>query len=320
MSVFLDIFLPMISAFIICAVLCPLTIPVLRKLKLGQSIREEGPKAHLNKSGTPTMGGAVFLVSTLLTAIPYAITRPRIWPVLFITLGFGLVGFLDDFLKVYRHNSDGLRPWQKLLGQFVVTGVFCFWLMQHETIDMQVLLPFTGGKAWNLGWVFIPFVFLVVLGTVNGTNFTDGLDGLASSVTTVVSLFLAAAAGVLDPQLMPLATAFAGALMGFLMFNVYPAKVFMGDTGSLAIGGFVAGAALMLRIPIFILIFGFIYLIEVISVILQVGYFKATHGRRIFRMAPIHHHFELGGWSEPKVVACFTVVTLFLCIAAFMAL
>ena len=207
-----------------------------------------------------------------------------------------------------------------MLLQIVVTAVFAVYITQYSHVSLLLRLPFTGGKMWDIGWFAIPVMFFAVIGTVNGTNFTDGLDGLASTVTLVVALFFAAASIALKGGVEPMAMAMAGALMAFLCFNCHPAKVFMGDTGSLALGGFVAGMAYMLQMPLFILIIGMIYLIEVLSVMLQVGYFKLTHGKRIFRMAPIHHHFELGGWSETKVVTIFGLVTLILAFIAWIAL
>ena len=241
---------------------------------------------------------------------------PKIIPVLFLTLGFGMIGFLDDYIKVVLKRSMGLRPWQKFALQIVVTGVFAFYLMRWTDVSLAMKVPFLDGVYLDFGVLNIPILFFVVIGTVNGTNFTDGLDGLASSVTVLVATFFSVVAIGTGSGIEPVTCAVAGALMGFLLFNVYPASVFMGDTGSLALGGFVAASAYMLQMPLYIVIVGFIYLIEVVSVILQVSYFKLTGGKRIFRMAPIHHHFELGGWSETRVVAVFSIVTALLCLVA----
>ena len=210
--------------------------------------------------------------------------------------------------------------WQKMLLQIVVTGIFAFYMIHYTDVSLTMLIPFSHGKYLDLGWVAVPLLFFVVIGTVNGVNFTDGLDGLASSVTVLVATFFGVVAVGTKSGIEPITCAVVGALLGFLLFNVYPAKVFMGDTGSLALGGFVAAAAYMLQMPLFIPVVGFIYMIEVISVIMQVTYFKATHGKRIFRMAPIHHHFELGGWSETRVVAVFSIITALLCLVGLMAL
>ena len=240
-------------------------------------------------------------------------------------MGFGLIGFLDDYIKVVMKRSLGLRAWQKMWLQLVVTGIFAYYYLERLHYQPEILLPFTGGIVKGIYiqmpvWVYCIFLFFVMVGTVNGTNFTDGLDGLASSVTLLVAVFFTMVAVGTGSTAAPVSAAVAGALMGFLLFNVHPASVFMGDTGSLALGGFVASMALMLKIPLFILIVGVIYLVEVFSVILQVGWFKITHGKRLFKMAPIHHHFEQCGWSETKVVTVFSVITALFCLVAFAAL
>ena len=217
-------------------------------------------------------------------------------------------------------RSDGLYPKQKMALQIVVTAVFAFYMVKFTDVSLAMLLPFTGGKYWNVGWLAIPVMFFAVIGTVNGVNFTDGLDGLASSVTVLVATFFTVVAIGTKSGIEPVTCSVVGALLGFLLFNVYPASVFMGDTGSLALGGFVASTAYMLQMPIFIIIVGMIYLIEVLSVMIQVTYFKRTGGKRIFKMAPIHHHFELCGWSETKVVAVFSIATAILCLIGLMAM
>ena len=207
---------------------------------------------------------------------------------------------------------------QKMALQIVVTAVFAFYIVKVAHIPLTLLVPFSGGFYWDIGWLAVPVLFVAVIGTVNGTNFTDGLDGLASSVTVLVATFFTVVAVGTQSGIEPITCAVVGALLGFLLFNVYPASVFMGDTGSLALGGFVAGTAYMMQMPLFIIIVGFIYLVEVASVILQVTYFKKTGGKRLFKMAPIHHHFELCGWSETRVVAVFSVITALLCLIALM--
>ena len=314
------IIMPVLIAFALSVVMGPIVIPILRKLKMGQTEREEGVQSHLKKAGTPTMGGVMILGSIVLTSLIYLKDYPKIIPILFVTVGFGLIGFLDDYLKVVLRRSDGLLAWQKMLLQIVVTAIFAVYMVKVSGVSLEMLIPFSHGKYLDLGWWAIPLLFFAVIGTVNGVNFTDGLDGLATSVTIMVATFFSVVAVGTASGIEPITCAVVGALLGFLLFNVYPASVFMGDTGSLALGGFVAGTAYMLQMPLFILIVGFIYLIEVLSVIIQVTYFKKTGGKRIFRMAPIHHHFELGGWSETKVVAVFSIITALLCMVALLAI
>lgn len=314
------VIISIVVSFIISVIMCPIIIPFLKRLKFGQSIREDGPKEHLKKSGTPTMGGLIILFSIVITSFIFVKDYPMIIPILFMTLAFGLIGFVDDYIKVVMKRSLGLKAWQKILGQIVVTSVFAYYITTYTELGTKILLPFTNGLYIDLEHLFIPLLFLVVLGTVNGVNFTDGLDGLASGVTIMVAVFFTVMALVLKSGVEPVTCAVIGSLLGFSLFNVYPAKVFMGDTGSLALGGFVAATAYMMQMPLFILIVGFIYFVEVLSVIIQVAYFKASGGKRIFKMAPIHHHFELCGWSETRVVAVFSTITAILCILAFAAI
>lgn len=310
--------LSVIISFAISAALGPFLIPFLARLKFGQTVRDDGPQSHLKKNGTPTMGGIMILTSVVITSVIFMKQYPKSVPVLFLTLGFGLIGFLDDYIKVVLKRSLGLRAWQKMALQIVITAVFAFYVTKFTDVSLAMKIPFMEGKYLDFGWMNIPILFFIVIGTVNGTNFTDGLDGLASSVTVLVAAFFSVVAVGTNAGIEPVTCAVAGALLGFLLFNVHPASVFMGDTGSLALGGFVAGAAYMMQMPIFIVIVGFIYALEVISVIMQVSYFKLTHGKRIFKMAPIHHHFELCGWSETRVVAVFSIVTALLCLVAFL--
>ncbi len=314
-----QIILPVLISFAISVVLSPIFIPFLKKLKFGQYVRDEGPQSHLKKAGTPTMGGLIILCSVLITSLLFTRTHKQIIPVLFVTLGFGLIGFLDDYIKVVMKRSLGLRAWQKMLGQFVVTAVFCYYVLNKSSLGTDTLIPFYGMITLPKTF-FIVLMFFVVIGTVNGANLTDGLDGLATSVTACISTFFAVVAIGTGNGISPIACAVTGALLGFLVYNVYPARVFMGDTGSLALGGFVAAAAYMLKMPFFIVIVGFIYLMESVSVMLQVSYFKITHGKRIFKMTPIHHHFELCGWSETRVVTVFSIITGLLCLVAYAAM
>ena len=315
-----SIVFPVVLSFLITAVIGPVVIPFLRRLKVGQTVRDEGPQAHLKKNGTPTMGGIMILFSIVVTSLFYVRDYPNIIPILFLTLGFGLIGFLDDYIKVVLKRSMGLKVWQKMVLQFAVTGVFAYYLTHYTDVSLAMRIPFWEGHYLDFGVLNIPILFFIVIGTVNGTNFTDGLYGLSMYVIVVVAAFFAVVAIGLGSGTAPISCAVIGALLGFLLFNVYPASVFMGDTGSLALGGYVAAAAYMMQMPIFIAIIGFIYLIEVVSVILQVGYFKLTHGKRIFRMAPIHHHFELCGWSETRVVAVFSIITGLLCLVALLGI
>lgn len=316
--------LAIIIAFAISAILCPIVIPFLHKLKFGQQVRDDGPQAHLKKAGTPTMGGLIILGSIIITSVFYIREYPKMIPVLFVTVGFGIIGFLDDYIKIVMKRSEGLNPKQKLAGQILITSIFTYYLMNSGEVGTQILIPFTGGFReglyLNLGLFYIPFVFVVMLGTDNGVNFTDGLDGLCTSVTILVATFLTILSVGENSGISPITGAVVGSLLGFLLFNVYPAKVFMGDTGSLALGGFVSASAFMMQIPLFIPIIGLIYLVEVLSVIIQVTYFKKTGGKRIFKMAPIHHHFELCGWSETRVVAVFSITTAILCLIAYLGL
>ena len=312
------ILMSVIISFAISVLLGPVIIPFLRRLKVGQTVRDEGPQSHLKKNGTPTMGGILILLSVVVTSLFFVKDYPKIIPILFLTLGFGMVGFLDDYIKVVLKRSMGLRAWQKMALQIVVTGVFAFYLLKYTGVSLAMKVPFMDGVYLDFGWMNIPILFLVVIGTVNGTNFTDGLDGLASSVTVLVATFFTVVAIGTGSGIEPVTCAVVGALLGFLLFNVHPASVFMGDTGSLALGGFVAAAAYMMQMPLYIVIVGFIYLVEVLSVMLQVSYFKMTGGKRIFKMAPIHHHFELCGWSETRVVTVFSIVTALLCLVALM--
>lgn len=312
-----DIILPVLIAFGISVVLSPIVIPFLKKLKFGQFVRDDGPESHLKKSGTPTMGGLIILFSIVITALFYMEKYPQIIPVLFATLGFGVVGFLDDYIKVVMKRSLGLRAWQKMLGQLLVTAVFAYYIYAHTDLGTVMIIPFIG-KTVDIGWLYFPLLFFVMLGTVNGANFTDGLDGLASSVTVLIATFFTIVAIGYGSGVTPITCATVGSLLGFLVYNVYPARVFMGDTGSLALGGFVASTAYVLQMPLIILLVAFIYFAEVLSVIIQVLYFKKT-GKRVFKMAPIHHHFELSGWPETKVVSIFSIVTAILCLIGILA-
>ena len=310
--------IPVLISFAVSLILGPVIIPFLRKLKMKQTERVDGVQSHLKKAGTPTMGGIIILISVVVTSLIYVKDYPKIIPVLFLTVAFGLIGFLDDYIKVVMKRNLGLTPAQKMLGQIFITAVFAFYMVNYSGLGTEVIIPFTGGTMIDLGILYVPILFFVVLGTVNGANFTDGLDGLASSVTTLIAVFFTVIAVAARTDVHPVACAVIGALLGFLCFNTHPAKVFMGDTGSLALGGFVVSTAYMLQIPFFLPIVAFIYFVEVLSVIIQVAYYKRTK-KRIFKMAPIHHHFELSGWPETKVVSIFSIVTAVLCLIGMLA-
>lgn len=311
------VFIALIISFALSAILGPIVIPFLHRIKFGQTIREEGPQSHLKKNGTPTMGGVIFLIPFVIASLFYMKQYPEVIPVILMTMAFGVIGFIDDFVKVVLKRAMGLRAWQKMSLEIIVTAGFAFYMMKSDSVDLMMRIPFANGYLADLGFWAVVILVIAVPGTVNGANFTDGLDGLASSVTSVIAVFFAVVSMTLGSGIAPACFAMLGGLLGFLLYNVYPAKVFMGDTGSLALGGFVIACAYMTRTPIYVIIVAFIYLAEVMSVILQVGFFKITKGKRIFKMAPIHHHFELCGWSETRVVAVFTIITILLSVIAY---
>lgn len=305
----------LIIAFVLGVLICPVLIPFLHRLKFGQTVRTDGPQTHLQKNGTPTMGGISFLAAMTVSTLVMKPSMDAIVVVL-VTLGFGVVGFLDDFIKIAKKRSLGLTPKQKLAGQLVVAVLFTAYLI--KTRGTGIFIPFTGGKLWDMGIIlYAPFCIVAMLATVNGVNLTDGLDGLSDGVTLIVTAFFTMCAYAAESGLVPVGGAMAGGLLAFLIFNSYPAKVFMGDTGSLAMGGFVVSFAFMLKMPLFILIAGIIYVVETLSVAIQVTVYKKTK-KRVFKMAPLHHHFELCGWKETKVVRVFYIVTAIACLIAFL--
>ena len=313
-----------IGAFLVSAILGLVLIPILRRLKFGQEIREEGPKWHAKKSGTPTMGGLIFILSTvIMTAVCYLLgsfmgidipVGSDMLMLLVISVAYGAIGFVDDYIKVILKRNLGLTAKQKFLLQLVVAVAFVCWAVYGEGISTAVRIPFTPLEI-PFGIWFIPFAAIVILATVNSVNLTDGLDGLATCITIIVAIFFmlfSRYGRFQNPAVTLFAAIIAGGLLGFLLYNKYPANVFMGDTGSLFLGGAVCGMAILLEQPLALLIVGFVYVAEALSVILQVFFFKTT-GKRIFKMSPIHHHFEMCGWSERKIVAVFTLVTAVLC-------
>ena len=307
----------LIIAFIACVVLGAFVIPKLHNF--GQNVRDDGPKSHLKKQGTPSMGGIFMIGAFAIATLFFVKDNPDAIVVLLITVGYGLVGFLDDYIKVVKKRSLGLRAWQKVVFQLIVTILFAIYLLKTNDFGTEIYVPFTKGFYIDLGWLYVPFLFFVMVGTVNSVNLTDGLDGLASGVTVLVATYFVFIAYAVNKGLIPVCGAAIGALLGFLVFNSYPAKVFMGDTGSLALGGFVASVAILTKMPIMLVIVGFVYVCESLSVMIQVGYFKLTGGKRIFKMAPIHHHFELSGLQGIKVVELFTIATAVLCLLGFVA-
>lgn len=305
----------LLIAFIICAISGPILIPVLRRLKFGQEIREEGPSWHKKKSGTPTMGGIMFIAAVCIAAAAF-VRDVNVFIVLICAVLFGAVGFADDFIKVVKKRNLGLTASAKLVLQLIVSVAFVFILFKSGAVDEKLVLPFADVKL-SLWYFYIPITVIFMSGFVNAVNLTDGLDGLASSVSAIVALFMAFAALVVykNNDLAFLCFGVCGALIGFLIFNHHPAKVFMGDTGSLFLGGILSAAAILLRLHIILIIAGIVFILEELSVIIQVTYFKKT-GKRVFKMSPIHHHFEMCGWSEKKIVFVFSLVSLAGCILA----
>ncbi|SHH43535.1 Phospho-N-acetylmuramoyl-pentapeptide-transferase [Anaerosphaera aminiphila DSM 21120] len=291
-------------------------IPVLKKMKAGQSIREDGPQSHLSKSGTPTMGGLIFVSSLLMVTIISKNINMESAMLIFSTVAFGLVGFLDDYIKVVKKRNLGLTAKQKLLFQIITTLILLVYQYNGEGLSTDIIIPILN-KSVNLGLLYIPFILFVVVGTVNSVNLTDGLDGLSSGVTIICLAFFAVVShklGRVEVELFSIIL--LGALIGFLYYNKFPAKVFMGDTGSLALGGAISAIAVLLNLPLILPIAGGIYFIETLSVIIQIVSFK-TRGKRVFLMAPLHHHFEQKGWKETKVVIVFYLVEIVLCVIAY---
>ena len=309
-------------AFSVMLLISPKGINILHRMKFGQEVRDDGPQAHLKKQGTPTMGGILFLIAISLAVLPFLGEVSGLLPAYLLGLGFGVVGFVDDYLKVVKHQSEGFNPKQKMASQIVISLLYIAYLYFYSGKARDLLLPFLKETSWDLGILFFPVALFIITATDTGANFTDGIDGLCSSVTAVIVFFFFIVDRVLlgYAELGALPGAVLGGLLGFLCFNAHPAKVFMGDTGSLALGGFVVAMAIQTEIALYIPLFAFVYFMEVLSVIIQVSYFKMTHGKRIFKMAPIHHHFELLGWSETQVVTVFTIITILACFLTGLAL
>lgn len=322
MRVVIEMFLPLISSFILAYLLGKILIPILHRMKYGQSIREEGPKAHMKKQGTPTIGGLIFIISTFIVTILYSVFYVKTLKndaviILLIFLAFGFVGFLDDYLKIRRKKNLGLRAYQKMILLMLIT--FVIYVFSKDTLGTNLYIPSLNVNI-NLYYLYLPFLFIYFTGVTNAVNLTDGLDGLATTVTIIVLIFLFLISFVFGKvDIGIFAFILIGSLMAFLIFNVNPARVFMGDTGSLALGGAVAAISFLLGIEVVLVLAGIIYVIEALSVIIQVVVYKFTR-KRVFKMAPIHHHFEHLGWSENKIVYVFGAITLIACIISFLLL
>ena len=299
-------------------------IPMLKKLKVGQIERDDGPKSHLNKQGTPTMGGIVIILTTIIAVVGVSIylaqsgnieITNKLIPILIATIGFGLIGFIDDFKKLVLKNTKGLKPSYKMLGLLIISVIYVLYLTQILGIGTSTYIPILKTTISIPLLLYIPFAVIVLLATTNAINLTDGIDGLASSVSTIIITCLTVISIKLGIQEISIfGSIVIGATLGFLMFNLHPAKVFMGDTGSLLLGGIISCMALYMQMPLLILIIALVPVLETLSVMIQVVYFKKTGGKRFFKMAPLHHHFELSGWKENKVVIVFSIITLILCI------
>ncbi len=324
----INLLIIMAIAFVVAAVSGLFLIPFLHRLKFGQEIREEGPAWHQKKSGTPTMGGFIFIAAVLIAAAvgvfitdlnEYAEDTLSLIAMIGVTLGFGAVGFLDDYIKVILKRNLGLRAGQKFSLQFLVSLIFAVWIVASGLVSTEIIIPFTSIEV-ELGYIiYIPFIIMVMLAGVNSVNLTDGLDGLAGFVTLFVAIFYLAVSNINGITTVAVfAATLIGGILGFLIYNKYPAKVFMGDTGSLFLGGAISAMAIFMKNPLVLLIVGFVYVAEALSVIIQVAYFK-KFGKRIFKMSPIHHHFEMCGWSEVKVVTVFSLVTIALCVISLAA-
>lgn len=299
-------------SFAIAVLVAPVAIPVLHKLKFGQEIREEGPKWHSSKSGTPTMGGVIFILAVLISGIIFLGNSLEGIMLVYLSVAFGVIGFIDDYIKVAMKRNLGLTEIQKLVMQLVASVIFVGLLYYNGLMETSLKIPFTE-LSFDMGIWYLPFAVLVIIGCVNAVNLTDGIDGLASSVSVIVFIFFALVLKETPESMFAIIS--AAAVFGFFLFNKYPAKVFMGDTGSLFLGGALAGIAVCKGYALYLVIAGGIYVLETLSVILQVTYFKAT-GKRLFKMSPVHHHFEMCGWSEVKIVLVFSLVTVCLCALA----
>ena len=320
----------LLMAFVASVVISIFVIPILKKLKVGQIEREEGPKSHLKKQGTPTMGGIIMIIAILcVTAFCYydynkdplqKDVAKNLLPLLFVTIGFGAIGFIDDIKKVISKNTKGLSPAGKMIGLLAVSVAYSLILINVFNIGTDIHIPFTDNYITLPIWLYIPFTILVMLATTNAINLTDGIDGLSTSVTTIILTCLTVISIMFEiKEVTIFGSILIGTCLGFLLFNLHPAKVMMGDTGSLMLGGVVAGIAIYLKMPLLLIIIALVPIIETLSVIIQVAHFKRT-GERVFKMTPIHHHFELSGWKENKIVSVFSLITFIVCIIGLTAI
>lgn len=319
----------LLLSFVITIITSLAIIPILKKLKVGQMERTEGPQSHLGKQGTPTMGGIIMiLVITVLTGFlcydyikdNQSSVAKNIIPIAAVSIGFGLVGFIDDFKKLVLKNTEGLKPLYKMIGLLIFSVAFVLYITKVLNIGTETYIPFIKTYFTLPVWLYIPFAILVLLGTSNAVNLTDGIDGLATSVTALILTCLTVIGIIFNiKEIVVFGSITIGTCLGFLLFNLNPAKIFMGDTGSLMLGGAVAGMALYLKMPLLLLIIALVPVIETLSVMIQVRYFKKT-GNRIFKMTPIHHHFELSGWNENKIVSIFSIITLMLSVVGLLAI
>jgi phospho-N-acetylmuramoyl-pentapeptide-transferase len=304
------ILLTMGVAFVLALIMGPLCIPILRRMKFGQQIREDGPQGHLKKQGTPTMGGIIILIALALASLRFADKNTDLLILLIASLGYGLVGFLDDYIKIIFKRSLGLTAKQKLFGQLLISAIVCY-LLVREGHSTDLYIPFVEFH-FNPGWLYFPLMAILMLGASNAVNFTDGLDGLLAGTSAIAfGAYTVIAMNNTQPEAAIFSAAMVGAVLGFLVFNAHPAKVFMGDTGSLGIGGGLVAVAILTKAELLLAVVGGVFLVEILSVVIQVVSFK-TRGKRVFKMSPIHHHFELVGWSEWRVVITFWVVGLVL--------
>lgn len=313
----------LVISFIVSIILGIIIIPILKKLKVGQIERDDGPQSHLKKQGTPTMGGIIMIIAMIImvtgTYIIFTINGQneianKLLPILLLTIGFGLIGFIDDFKKLVLKNTDGLKPSYKMLGLLIISVAYVVYLVYGLQIGTETYIPIIKQSITIPIYLYIPFAIVVILGTTNAVNLTDGIDGLSSSVCAIIITCLTIIGAMVGMnEISTFGSVVVGAILGFLMFNLHPARVFMGDTGSLLLGGVISAMALYLKMPLLLLVIALIPVLETLSVIIQVAYFKKT-GNRIFKMAPLHHHFELSGWKESKVVIIFSLITLILCI------
>ena len=311
--------LNLIGAFVATFVVGLFVMPILKKFKVGQVVRNDGPKEHLKKQGTPTMGGIIMLIVIVVILAINSIKYPTLILAIISILGFGLVGFIDDYKKLVKKNTKGLSPLKKIFGLVLVTAIFIFMYLKVFKLGTDITLPFISSPITLSVGAFIIFIAFILIGTSNAVNLTDGLDGLASGVVAIImTFFTIVAVKNSNTEMIILGASSVGTCLAFLLFNFHPAKVFMGDTGSLALGGAVAAIAIMMKMEVYLAIVAFVCIIDTLSVILQVTYFKLTKGKRIFKMAPFHHHLELSGMKETKVVILFWVITAILCFVAYM--